>query len=461
MLRPAVLVVALVVLVACKRGTETATPDSRAASSGPCAVRLAPRDKPPSRAPANTSKARAPSRVIAELEAPLAAFARELEQRVGTRLAEGKNIGLGPAGSLNYTLDRGPFSLSVAGRQLVIETEVQARAEACSRGSCYASCEPRANVRAQVSLALKQDYSFDRSLVTAAFTRGCKVRVLGGFLTVDVTPTLESALEPELKRAARDIDAQLPNVRAEAERAWRQLAAGQRLPLGGCISASPIAFVQGPIEDSSEFLRARVALLARPELRPACAENTDVAPLPPLTFDRSMPSESVAALGMVLPLSSVAAAFETPPSVPTRHHVARGAVSAAGDAVDVDLSLDGVVCGDVTLRADPRFDDDGLHVTLAPGRAPFSAEERARVERARLDPKRLSTELTELVRVPVPLSPQSLAGAIPLLSAALSNKNARIVTELSDVRAAGAAARGDELIAWTEARGRLRLTLQP
>lgn len=459
MSRPPVFVVSLVMLVACKRGVETAAPDAPAAPAGHCAVRLGPRVGPALPVPAKAVQERPPSRVVAELEAPLAAFARELEKRVGTRLAEGKGIGLGPAGSLEYTLDRGPFSLSVAGGKLLVETEVQARAEACSRGRCYASCEPRALVRAQVSLTLKQDYGFERSVVKATFTRSCKVRVLGGFLSVDVTPTIESALEPELKRAGRDIDAQLPDVRAEAERAFRELSAPQRLPLGGCISVSPIALVQGPIEDSREFLRARVALLARPELSPACDENSAVATLPPLTFDRSMPSESVATLGMVLPLASVATAFQTAPSAPARQRVARATVTAAGGALDAELALDGSVCGDLLLRAEPQFTGDGSYVTLAP--APFSSGERARVEAAGLEPKPFSTELAELVRVPVPLSPQSLAGALPLLTAALSNRSARITTDVTEVRAAGATVRGDELVAFTEARGRLRVALQP
>jgi hypothetical protein len=397
--------------------------------------------------------------VVAELEAPLAAFATELERRVGKRLAEGKGIGLGLAGTLDYTLDRGPFSLSVADRQLIVQTEVQARAEACSRGRCYASCEPRATVRAQVSLALREDYRFERTLVTAAFTRGCKVRVLGGFLTVDVTPTLESALAPELERAGRDIDAQLPDVRAEAERAFRQLAEGRRLPLGGCIEVSPVGLVQGPIQDSKEVLRARFAVLARPELRPECGATTAAPPLPPLVFDETLPGESVAKLGMVMPLASVGRALELPSGTPSPHRIQGARVVAAGSDVDVDVALGGAVCGDLTFRATPAFAGDGRHVTL--GTATFAPGERERVMDAGLEPAELGRELGALARVPVPLSPQSLGAALPLLAAALSNRHARIVTEVSDVRPAGAAAREHELVAWTEARGRLRVTLSP
>lgn len=447
-----------VLLVACARGSAVSPSNPAAAPDGACATSLPPRTKPPTAAPSRAAKQLAPSRIVAELEAPLAAFAAELEKRVGTRLAEGKGIGLGPAGTLEYTLDRGPFSLSVAERKLIVQTEVQARAEACSRGRCYASCEPRATVRAQVSLSLREDFGFERTLVTATFTRGCKVRVLGGFLTVDVTPTLESAMKPELERAARDIDEQLPDVRSEAERAFRRMSEGQRLPLGGCIEVSPIAFVQGPVEDSKDILRARFAVLARPELRAECHSHEPPS-LPPLRFDRTMSNDSVAQLGMVLPLASLAQAFEMPAGVTTRHRVGRASALAAGSDVDVDLSLQGAVCGDVTLRAEPVFAGEGVHVTLAP--ATFTPDERARIVEAGLEPAQLGKELSELARVPVPLSPQSLAGALPLLSAALSSPNARIVTEVTEVRPAGAAARGEELVAWAEARGRLRVLVSP
>ena len=455
---PALVVLSLG-LGACKK--EQTVPPSTSATSpnAVCAARLAPRERPLAPLPPNVAPEAPPSRVVVELEAPLAAFAAELEKRVGTRLAEGSGIGLGPAGTLKYTLDRGPFSLSVADRKLVVETEVRARADACSRGGCYASCEPRATVRARVSLALRQDYRFERTVVSATFTRGCKVRVLGGFLTVDVTPTLESALEPELERAGRDIDKQLPDVRAEAERAFRQLSQGQRLPLGGCIQVSPLAFVQGPVEDSKQHLRARFALLARPELRATCNDAATSPSLPPLTFDRDMAAESVATLGMVMPLESVASAFQTPSGVTTRHRVERAGVTAAGRAIDAELALHGAVCGDLALRAEPAFTGEGLHVTLAAGT--FAPAERERVVQASLDAKALAAELLELVRVPVPLSPVSLGAALPLLATAVSNPNARVMTEVSAVRPAGALARGDELVALVEARGRLRVAVQP
>src|SRR5688572_13976513 len=110
--------------VACKQGPAVSDPSMPSPSSAECAQTLAPRVNPHVPAPHGPSREAAPSRIVAELEAPLSAFAAELEKRVGTRVAEGNDIGLGPAGTLKYTLDRGPFSVSVADRKLVVQTEV-------------------------------------------------------------------------------------------------------------------------------------------------------------------------------------------------------------------------------------------------------------------------------------------------------------------------------------------------
>jgi hypothetical protein len=436
-----------------------------APADGSCGVTLSPRSAPRVKAVAGASREVAPSHVIAEFEAPLARLSSELERRIGTRLAEERGVGLGPAGSLNYTVDRGPFSVSVAGGKLVVETEVQARAEACSRGSCYASCEPRATVRAEISLALRPDYRFEKARVTATFTRACKIRVLGGFLTVDITPTLESQLKPQLANAGRSIDQQIPDIRAETERAWQELSMPRELPLGGCAVLQPVGFVQGPVEDSRNVLRARAALLLRPELRGDCDETSQRAqatPLPPLGFDAAMPREGVATLGMVMPISSVARAFEIGSGGAARkasYRVTRADVSSSGRSVDAELSLQGGACGDIALRAAPEFAGDGRFVTLKVGS--FDAGERARVAAAGLDPKAFAEALVSLPEVAVPLSPASIGAILPALAAGLSNQALSVKVDVTASRPAGAMARGEELVAFVEVRGGLRLGIAP
>src|SRR5690606_17589709 len=242
-----------------------------------CSRRLAarapspPAPSPPAPSPSPSSAGTAPpSRLIVHAELSLATLAAELERQVAPRLAEGSGVSLGPAGALEYSVDRGAFVVSVAADQLVVEAPVHGRARACRGQRCYAGCAPSARVRAEIPLWLRPDYRFEASRVSIEFTKGCTVRALGGWLNVDATNLLRSALAPQLERVRRELDQRLPDVRARVEQGWDELAGPRPLPRGGCLVLQPQGLVQGPVEAASQTARARFALLARPELRTAC-----------------------------------------------------------------------------------------------------------------------------------------------------------------------------------------------
>src|SRR6185295_11678214 len=115
--------------------------------------------------------------------------------------------------------------------------------------------------------------------VTVAFTRGCQVRVLGGIVTVDVTPTIQAQMGPALHGVEQQIDARLPKPRPEAERMWKELSTPRPLPLGACIVVSPRGIVQGPVSGSPGSLRARFGLVAYPEMRTRCGDQPPPSPL--------------------------------------------------------------------------------------------------------------------------------------------------------------------------------------
>jgi hypothetical protein len=314
-------------------------------------------------------------------------------------------------------------------------------------------------VRASVPLWLRPDYRFDRSRVSLEFTKGCKVRALGGMLRIDVTPMLESAIAPQLERVRREIDSRLPDVRADVERAWRKLSTPRALPLGGCIVIEPAGLVQGPMRESSGTAHARFALLARPELRVDCSSPpAAAAPLPPLSADPALPDEDSVTLGMVQPLTSLARAFEaaTPEaSAGARFHVAEATIEALGARVAAELTLAGDVCGAVALHAKPTFSEEEDVIELAAGE--LDARESERVRAAGLDPAQLARQLTQLPRVTVPLSVPMLRLAPPALAALFSDPEFSLSARVSKVRAAGASARSESLVAWVEARGSLLL----
>ncbi len=425
-----------------------------------CQTELGPRPSGPAEKPTPPPKREAAlSQIVVHAEAPLAPLRELLEKRIPTRLAEGR-VGIGPGGKVSYRVDRGALTLSVTRAALVIETPVQAHAEACRGDDCYASCEPLALVRAEVPLMLGPDYRFAPASVTLRFTRGCKVRALGGFLTIDVTPTLEAQLAPELARVAREIDGQLPDVKREVQRSWPELVTPRSVPLVGCLVLAPIGIVQGPFSPSSERLQARFALLARPELHSACPEVSAPPPLPPLQSDPALPEEGTLQLGLVTPLSSLQRALLSAPGFETsgkRLRIEQAQATARGSDVDLELRLAGQTCGNAELRAVPDFSGDGQYIGLS--RARFAESERERIEAAGLDPASLEKAVQAMPRVAPLLSVSGFRSSVPTLATALPQPDLKVSAKVSSARAAGAAARGEELVAWLEARGSLKLEL--
>lgn len=439
--------------------TAPAAPEAEA-SGAACRHQLGARTVASSAVQLAAPPAAPPSRLIVQAQLPLATLASELSRSVAPRLAEGRGLRIGPAGVLHYSVDRGAFSLSIANGELNVEVPLDARAEACSRRRCYAGCEPRALARATVPLWLRPDYRFDRSRVSLEFIKGCKVRALGGLLQVDVTPMLKSAVAPQLERVRREIDRRLPDVRAHVERAWRELSKPRELPLVGCVIVDPVGLVQGPIHESRGAAHARFALLARPELRPDCSSAAAGSPpLPPLRADPALPAEDSVTLGMELPLASLARAFEaaTPEAGPgPRIRVAAATVEALGsEGVVAELTLAAEVCGAVALEAKPVFIAEEGVIQLSAGQLGAGDSERVRHEG--LDPAALAEQLTQLPRLDTPLSLPVLRVAPSALTSLFSDPEFSLSARVSSMRAAGAAARVENIVAWVEARGSLLL----
>jgi hypothetical protein len=397
---------------------------------------------------------------VVHVESPLASLRELLEQRIQPGLAQGR-FGIGPAGGVSYRAERGDLSLSVRGNQLVVETPVHARAEACRGTSCYASCEPEGVATALVPLLLRPDYGFDRAKVSLRFTRGCKVKALGGFLTVDVTPTLSSQLEPELAGVARRIDEQLHGLRESAAQLWDQLARPRELPFGGCLVLQPQRLIQGPLDDSSTSLRARFAVLARPELRTTCGELSPPPPLPALDHDAGMPDQDRIMLGLVTPLDGLQAAFLRSEEISIEHRrmqVKESRVEPLGSDVIVELSLVGDLCGDVAFAATPSFAKDGASVGLS--RPRWLPGERERVAALGIELEPLLRSLAAAPRLTPLLSATALESNAPALAQMLSTPNLDVSAKISRAQGARAMARDHQLLSWIAMLGRLDMTLR-
>lgn len=457
-MRAAIWALLATLLSSCASRSSSAPAAKPGTPASECAQRLAARSVSTPAPQPSSAPVASPSRLVVHAELSLAKLAAELEHHVAPRLAEESGVAIGPAGALDYSVDRGAFTLSIAGDHLVVEAPVQGRARACRGRRCYAGCEPRARVRAEIPLWLRSDYRFGPSRLSLEFTHGCTVRAFGGLISVDVTPLLEAALAPQLERVRRQIDGRLPDVRVRVERAWQQLSTPRPLPLGGCLVVEPLGLVQGPVEPSLTTAHARFALLARPELRTDCGDGPASVPLPPLSADPALPDEGSVTIGMEVPLASLARAFETATpeaSSKPRVHVARAALEALGKNVSAELELAGELCGAVALRAEPIFAGEDGVIELTAGE--LDPGESARVRAAGLDPAALARQLARLPRVRTPFSLPLLRALPPALSELFSDPTFSLSARVSSLRAASAAARGQHLVAWVEAQGSLWL----
>jgi hypothetical protein len=329
------------------------------------------------------------------VDIPLAAIAKELEAHVPVRLAEERGRDIGVAGSLSYTIDRGPLAVVVEGESLVVRTDVRAHAEACAKGRCYAGCDPGARATATVPLRLGADFRVAPSRVEARLTERCLVRAF--LVKIDVTPIIEAQLAPALRRIERDIDQRLPPLRPQAERLWAELAKTRAIPLGGCVVVATTGLVQGPVAARPGAVRLRFGVVAHPELRRSCGDVPPAAPLPPLAQDPGMAEKEDVLLGLVAPASSLPVTF--------RRESCADLVATAGFAWGPEL-------------ADIRQGD------------------------ASIEP---------------PLPPLALRDLAPPLAAGLSDPSLDVAAVVDDVKPAEVFFRGDDLVARVTVRGSVDL----
>jgi hypothetical protein len=393
-------------------------------------------------------------------EIPLAGLRQALEAKVPRRVAEERDHDLGRAGRLEYTVDRGPFTVRVENDALVVESTLQGQARACARGSCYAGCAPEARVTAKVPLRLSAEYKLRTSEVRIDVTRGCEVRALGGLFTVDVTPVLRGALAAQSRSVQASIDRELPDMKPEAAKLWTELAKPRALPLGMCVLLLPEEIAQGPASGTADTARLRFGLLARPEVRVRCgagatAPVASAPPLPALRDDPGLPAAGDVHLAIVLPDEAPARALERHGEIidfgGRRARVAR----ASGDvASGLALGLTGEVCGDVAVSAAGAAwaDAQSLHLT---GAVPMPGESE-RLASAQLDVLRIANAV-EHAPIAVPVAVSSLETVLPELARAMSDDKMTVGASIESSRPETAGFRGTDVVAVALLRGAVTL----
>jgi hypothetical protein len=403
------------------------------------------------------------SRLIAHVELKNASIAKELEAKIPPRLADEKNRPIGVAGHLNYVVDRGPFTVAVEGDTLVVRTDIHGHAEACRGAQCYASCDPQGRATATVPLRLTPDYRFAPSKVVFTFTRGCEVKVLGGMVRIDATPTIQGQLQPALRRVEQEIDAKLPPLRPQAERLWAEMNKARNMPMGtGCVQVHPRGIVQGPVAGTPEAMKVRFGLIAYPEIRTGAACDAAALagvkqPLPPLAQDPTLPAEDDLVVALVGPLQTTLATVEASPPFDAgnaRTRIAKSvAIPVRGPLAQLDLSLKGEACGDVAIRSPITWNDDARSLRLS---LPYLMPgERERIGAA-LNPEILTQSLSRL-RIQPALAPDALVEVVPSLAASMSDATVESSAKVTDLKPLDAALRGEDLVASILLRGTIEL----
>jgi hypothetical protein len=412
------------------------------------------------------------STILVNAELPLATLRQALEAKVARRVAEEHDHDIGVAGRLEYAVDRGPFTVSVQGDSLLVESLLKIQARACAKGSCYAGCDPEARVSAGVPLRLGADYKFRGSRVKIEVTRGCEIRALAGLLRVDLTPILQARIAQEHGRFESAIDRELPDLRPEAERQWTEAQRARPLAFGACAVLAPEGLVQGVPSGAGEIARLRFGILARPEVRMRCGEAARPLPLPPLRDDETLAQEGDVHLSVVLPPEAAANAIAGAGEVIDLGRGRARVASASGSAQALELQLMGEVCGAAAVRPlNAWWGEDGRSVHLAATLAPG---EDARFASSSLDGAAVARSV-ERAAIPVALAPDALRSTLPDLARALSDPRAvgsgagapraasgwEVSATVSDARPQGAGLRADGIVAVVRIRGAVFIRAHP
>jgi hypothetical protein len=404
--------------------------------------------------------------VIVSVESPFASVAKELEAGVPKRVAEEHGRDIGIAGSLDVVVDRGAFTLSLEGETLVVRTPLIAEARACASGKgCYATCRPEAVAETRVSLRLRPDFTFAPPHVSVTLRRGCRVSMLGGIVSIDVTPMLEERIRERVPQVERMVASKLPDVRKEVRRLYEELETPRPLPLGkGCATFSPGVLAQGPIAPASAGLALRFALELRPELRfgSPCAETgarREPPVVPPLVSEPNMSEEDTLLVAQVVPLARAAEnlvglGFESGAGrVKLDAADLRGlpwtASSVAG--VSARVRLTGEACGEADVLGELGYSPDATGVAWV---APIAATgEKERFAASGLDVERLVSAVKASEPYRLPFTHERLAALVAQAPELFSDPRAETQVVMGSSGPVGIAVRGADVRATSKMRG--------
>lgn len=356
--------IAFLTLAACAR-----SPAEPAFPGATCAERLAPGDEEGEPPPAWTPPR---SRVVVDVRVETGAILAGLDRAIPRRVVEQRGIDAGPAGRLDVVVDRGPFSVSLAGDDLVLDVDLAGSARVCKPLGplgCvgWASCDPSAHARAAVRLVLDASLGVPPSSVAIPITRPCTLTALG----VDVTARVQREADARARSIRDEIDRGVPIVAPLVRSLWQALAASVPIGAATCARVRPTDLVQsGPRRDEGA-LAIGLGVEGEVVVETPCRPAPQATAAPPPRLDRSIAPGVSLIVPVVASWEEIgrrvarALAATEAHAGPERVRITDVHARPAGAGVRLEVAFVGRVCGVVSL--------DGAPIVSASGEVRFDA----------------------------------------------------------------------------------------
>ncbi len=354
--------VAVATVAACAPTKGTAPGES----GGHCEARTS--KAPPGAAPPDT---RAPSsRLVVEARARTSALSREIQKRVPRTLASVRRRPSGAIGDVSYVVTRGAIAINLKGEKLVATVPVAAQVEVCKPLGplCirYGTCNPRLAAHATVPLVLGDNYNLGRARASVALTRSC---IIAGF---NAGPEIRKIARRQIGGIERQINAAVPPFRPYVNGAWQLLHVPVALSRNTCLKIEPEALSQSPPRQKGGVVSMRLAAMARASFEEPCADSESAAapsPLPTRRIDKKLPSGSELRVPLRLGWEDVSAELSrsvrgSAGKVAVLKVAASGQLSEGAPRVRLDVTVDGTVCGEASLVAEPFYDKERGRIRL-------------------------------------------------------------------------------------------------
>jgi hypothetical protein len=394
---------------------------------------------------------------------------REIAARVPVVLAQANRQPVGAAGEATYRVTRGGFDVRLTrDDRLAASTPVDVELELCKSFGpvciVYGRCRPRLQATVSVPALIGPDYSIGKSRAAVDITRSCAI------FGTDVSGYLLDAARRETSRLEREVDASMPAPRTYVAAAIRLATLPVAITTTTCIRADPQRIVEQRPRGKGSELTTRLAVLGGVRVEQPCDNATpqpNERPVPPLEVVDTLPE----GIAIDVPIRvgwdavstdltrSLAESNASADPVRIIRVRAKPTTRTARPAVALAVTVDGPVCGDAWLVAEPWYDARVARVRLR------NVELLSRSDPAvhEIDVAALVKSVESRAHIALPIdigaahaSIEKLvsmvsAGAPPGVEAAVAVEPARIERVLSDETA---------LVPIARLRGKARLTVR-